>query len=112
LRVASPCTAFSRALPSPVAYILSLHDALPISLTGYHPADPFSLRDEINYFSALNQPLKGWKIAYSPNLDVYPVDGKVAEVVANAVQKFKEAGAEIEEVTLGLQRVQQEYSDR
>src|SRR5699024_4661228 len=44
------------------------------ALTGYHPADPFSLRDEIDYFSALNQPLKGWKIAYSPNLDVYPVD--------------------------------------
>ena len=81
------------------------------ALTGYHPADPFSLRDEIDYFSALNQPLKGWKIAYSPNLDVYPVDGKVAEVVANAVQKFKEAGAEIEEVTLGLQRDQMEYSD-
>lgn len=81
------------------------------ALTGYHPADPFSLRDEIDYFSALNQPLKGWKIAYSPNLDVYPVDGKVAEVVANAVQKFKEAGAEIEEVTLELQRDQMEYSD-
>src|SRR5699024_2392733 len=81
------------------------------ALTGYHPADPFSLRDEIDYFSALNQPLKAWKIAYSPNLDVYPVDGKVAEVVANAVQKFKEADAEIEEVTLGLQRDQMEYSD-
>lgn len=81
------------------------------ALSGYHPGDPFSLRDDIDYFSALNQPLKGWKIAYSPDLDVYPVDSKVAKSVKNAVQKFKEAGAEIEEVKLGLKRDQMEYSD-
>src|SRR5699024_12482429 len=44
-------------------------------------------------------------------IDVYSVDGKVAEVVAYAVQKFKEAGAEIEELKLVLQRDQMEYSD-
>jgi amidase/aspartyl-tRNA(Asn)/glutamyl-tRNA(Gln) amidotransferase subunit A len=51
------------------------------------------------------------RIAYSPNLDVFPVDPKVGDVVAKAVLAFEEAGAHVEEVTLGITRSQQELSD-
>ena len=81
------------------------------AITGYHPLDPFSLDEEIDYFSALNQPLKGWKIAYSPDLDVYPIEGEISETVAKAVRIFEEAGAIVEEVKVGFKREQMEYSD-
>jgi len=51
------------------------------------------------------------KIAYSPNLDVFPVDPKIAETVAKAVGAFAEAGAHVEEVKVGIRTPQRELSD-
>ena len=53
----------------------------------------------------------GMRIAYSPDLDVFPVDRRVAAVVADAARAFEEAGAHVEEVRLGITRDQRELSD-
>lgn len=42
---------------------------------------------------------------------MYPVDERVSRVVAEAVQAFRYAGAEVEEVQLGIQRHQREQSE-
>ncbi|HYF92383.1 MAG TPA: amidase [Symbiobacteriaceae bacterium] len=81
------------------------------ALAGYDPRDPFSLDEQIDFTAALRRSVKGWKIAYSPNLDVYPVDPRVAEVVARAVRVLEWAGATVEEVRLGIQYHQRELSD-
>ncbi|HWT93026.1 MAG TPA: amidase family protein [Solirubrobacteraceae bacterium] len=81
------------------------------ALGGYHPADPFSLRDEPDYLGALDRDISGMRIAYSPDLDVYPVDRRIAETVERAVAAFEEAGAHVEEVKLGITRDQRELSD-
>lgn len=80
-------------------------------ITGIDHRDPFSVSDKLDYLSALGQPLKGMKIAYSPNLDIYPVDPEVASVVNSAVRLFEKAGATVEVVTLGLNRTHKELSD-
>ena len=80
-------------------------------LAGYDPRDPLSLDEHVDFLGATQRSVQGWRIAYSPNLDVFPVDGRVADVVARAVRAFEEAGAQVEEVTVGLQRDQQELSD-
>ena len=51
------------------------------------------------------------RIAYSPDLDVFPIDPRIAGVVRTAVDAFKEAGAVVEEVKLGIKRDQRELSD-
>ena len=81
------------------------------ALGGYDPRDPFSLRDAPDYLGALDRDLAGVRIAYSPKLDVYPVDRRIAAVVERAVAAFEDAGAHIEEVSLGIQRDQRELSD-
>jgi amidase/aspartyl-tRNA(Asn)/glutamyl-tRNA(Gln) amidotransferase subunit A len=83
------------------------------ALAGYDARDPFSLEDgqKPDFTRAMGRSLEGWRIAYSPNLDVFPVDGRVAEAVADAVTAFEEAGAGVEEVELGIQRDQRELSD-
>jgi amidase len=81
------------------------------ALAGYHPRDPYTLDEQVDFSAATRRGIKGWKIAYSPNLDVFPVEPAVAEVVANAVRAFEEAGAEVEEVEVGITRPQQELSD-
>jgi amidase len=81
------------------------------ALSGYHPADPYSLDQATDFRAATRQSIRGWKIAYSPNLDVFPVDTRVAEVVGKAVRTFEQAGAHVEEIKVGIKRPQKELSD-
>lgn len=87
--------------------------ALALSvLAGYDPRDPFSLDEpSVDYTASTRRSIKGMRIAYSPDFDVFPIDGKVSDVVSKAVRAFEEAGAKVEEVKLGITRSQQELSD-
>ncbi|MFD4820543.1 amidase [Peribacillus butanolivorans] len=80
-------------------------------LSGYHPGDPFSLNETFDFQKSLGQSVKGWRIAYSPDFDVFPVDKRVRDVVTNAIKVFEEAGAHVEEVNLGINRSHKELSD-
>lgn len=80
-------------------------------LSGYHPDDPFALDEERDFTGALRRSISGMKIAYSSDFGVYPVDERVAEVVADAVQAFEEAGAHVEEIDLDIPYDQRELSD-
>ncbi len=71
-------------------------------LTGYDPRDPYSLRDSVDYVGALDRSIEGMRIAYSPDLDVFPIDPRVASTVLEAVKAYEECGAIVEEVKLGL----------
>jgi amidase/aspartyl-tRNA(Asn)/glutamyl-tRNA(Gln) amidotransferase subunit A len=81
------------------------------ALAGYDPRAPYSLDEKVDFAAALRGSVRGRRIAYSPNFDVYPVDRRVAEVVERAVRAFEEAGAHVEEVKLGIKRDQRELSD-
>ena len=47
------------------------------------------------------QSLKGWKIAYSPDLGFFEVAPEVAKTVRASLDAFRDMGAEIEEIDLG-----------
>ncbi|MDQ3943186.1 MAG: amidase family protein, partial [Actinomycetota bacterium] len=80
-------------------------------MAGPHPRDPFSLPyDGTDYLAAIHRPIGGLRIAYSPNFDVFPVEEGVKAIVGSAARAFEEAGARVEEVSLGLKRSQQELS--
>ena len=70
------------------------------ALTGHDPRDPFSLGEPVDHLGALGRSLDGVRIAYSPDFGMYPVDAKVAAVVAEAVTAFREAGATVDEIDL------------
>jgi amidase len=81
------------------------------ALAGYDARDPFSLDTGERFTPAVRRSISGWRIAYSPDFDVFPVDRRVADVVASAVRAFEQAGAEVEQVRLGIERDQRELSD-
>jgi amidase/aspartyl-tRNA(Asn)/glutamyl-tRNA(Gln) amidotransferase subunit A len=81
------------------------------SLAGYDSRDPFALDEQPVLTSALRRSISGWRVAYSPDFDVFPVTSEVAAIVADAVRAFEEAGARVEEVKLGIARDQRELSD-
>jgi amidase/aspartyl-tRNA(Asn)/glutamyl-tRNA(Gln) amidotransferase subunit A len=80
-------------------------------LAGRDPRDPFSIEDRPDFPAATSRDIRGWKIGFSADLDVYPVDRRVRAVVEQAVRAFEEAGAVVEPVKLGIQRDQRELSD-
>jgi amidase len=81
------------------------------ALAGYDARDPFALDEPTALAAATRRPVAGWRIAYSPDFDVFPVDPAVAAVVADAVLAFEEAGARVDRVRLGIGHDQRELSD-
>jgi len=81
-------------------------------MAGPHPRDPFSLPDDgSNYLAATRRSIRGMRIAYSPNFDIFPVEEEVLSVVGEAVKAFEEAGALVEKASVGLKQDQRELSD-
>jgi amidase len=81
------------------------------AISGYDPRDPFALDERADLPAAVRRSISGWRIAYSPDFDVFPVAPEVADVVADAVRAFETAGARVEQVRLGIEHDQRELSD-
>lgn len=86
--------------------------ALMMSVMGRHePRDPLSLPDQgIDYLAATRRPVRGLKVAYSPDLGIFPVDARVARVVRDALPAFGEMGMAVDEVDVRIEATQQELS--
>jgi amidase len=81
------------------------------ALAGPLPGDPFCALDTPDFTSALEQGVEGWKIAYSPDLGVYPVQPVIAAMVEEAVRALEDAGADVVEVEIDIDLDQRELSD-
>lgn len=69
-------------------------------LAGPDPSDPTSLPDDgIDYMAELNNDIRGWRVAYSPDLGYAQVDSEVASICRTAVGAFEELGAQVTEAT-------------
>lgn len=69
-------------------------------LSGPHPADPSSVPVEIDFRAAVDRPIDDYRVAYSPDLDVFPVTEAVRGVVEDAVAALDAAGATVEEISV------------
>jgi aspartyl-tRNA(Asn)/glutamyl-tRNA(Gln) amidotransferase subunit A len=68
--------------------------------SGEDPRDPLSLPDPLgSYLEALDGDVAGWRIAYSPDLGFGDVDPEIAQIVARAVARLADAGADVVEAT-------------
>jgi len=72
-------------------------------MAGSHDGDPFSLPDHpLGFLDATERGIEGLRIAYSPKLDVFPIDPAIAAVVRDAVDGFHDAGAQVDEIEIGM----------
>jgi amidase len=72
------------------------------ALEGFDSRDPFVSRGPKVDRKTITGEVKGLRIAFSPNLDSYPVEEEIAHAVKRAVRVFEAAGAIVEEVRLGF----------
>ncbi|MBZ0129472.1 MAG: amidase [Rhodobacteraceae bacterium] len=80
----------------------SVRDAIRLQnvMCGPHPTDIVSLRPKLVLPSEY-EPIKGWKIAYSPDLGGFEIDPEVRRNTEAALQVFRDLGATVEEVDIG-----------
>jgi aspartyl-tRNA(Asn)/glutamyl-tRNA(Gln) amidotransferase subunit A len=62
------------------------------------PRDPYWLPSAGNFLDGIESGVRGWKIAFSPDLGYAKVDPEIAASVAAAARKFEELGAHVEQV--------------
>ena len=80
------------------------------ALAGHDRRDPFSIETSEDFTAALNGSIVGWRIAFSPDFDIFPVEPEIAAAVEEAVQVFEAAGAQIERVRFKLRHSHEELS--
>ena len=71
-------------------------------LDGYDPRDPHSLDEKVDYVGADARSIARHADRLQPGSRRFPVDPRIAAVVAKAVRAFEEAGAHVEEVKVGI----------
>lgn len=68
--------------------------------SGVHAEDIGSLRDTVHIPDEL-PPIRGWKIAYSIDLDYFQVDDEVRSNTLETLAALRQAGCQVDEVKLG-----------
>lgn len=72
-------------------------------LAGQDDRDPFSVpRGDDDFLAAIGQPIDALSVAYSPNLDLQPVEPAISEIVDDAVADLAAAGMTVDYVNLSL----------
>lgn len=93
--------------PGPITRTVTDTALLMNVMGGPSPVDMFSLLDTPHSYTAgLSGRLRGVKVAYSPDLDLFPVDPAVAATVPAGLAALRAAGATVTTVRLGLDQIQ------
>ena len=73
-------------------------------MAGYDPRDPSSLREATpDFLAAVNQDIRGLRVAWSPDYGFANVDQEVNEVTQKAAKAFEDLGCHIETIDLRLE---------
>ncbi|WP_254537176.1 amidase [Halomarina litorea] len=67
-------------------------------MAGLHPEDPHSVPVDTDYAAAVDRPVDDLRVAYSPDMGVFPVEPEVREVCDEAVRALERSGATVEAV--------------
>ena len=80
----------------------------------YDPRDPNSYERQLplDFVKEMEKPIHNLKIAFTTNFDIFEVEPEVAEKVREAAMKFKEYGAQVDEVHFNFKHTAKELSEQ
>ena len=80
-------------------------------LAHYDPKDPFSIPHPPRDFTELmKKDIKDWKIAFTPDFDIFAVDPEIEQIVTKAAYRFEEAGAKVDRVHFNFKHTQDDFA--
>lgn len=72
-------------------------------IAGYDARDPFSVAEDVpDFLAACDAPIKGMRLAWSPDLGYAKPDAEIVRITEAAVKKFEALGCEIIELKGGI----------
>lgn len=72
-------------------------------MAGPDPRDPFSLpNDRSDFLGAIERDVSDFRIGYSPDFDLFPVEPDVEKTVRNAVDALETTGATVETIDIAI----------
>lgn len=78
-----------------------------------NPRDPFNHHDIMDYMNFITtHDIKGMKIAFTKDFDLFEVDDEVARAVEKTAMRFKEAGATVEEVHFNFKHTANQLAEQ
>lgn len=78
----------------------------------YNPRDPLSLdHGKRDFTELMKKTIRNWKIAFTTDFDIFPVDSEVASIVKESARKLEAAGASIEPVHFSFRHTQNEFAE-
>ena len=78
----------------------------------YNPRDPLSLdHGKRDFTELMKKPIRDWKIAFTTDFDIFPVEKEVEEIVTKAAKKLELAGAHIVPVHFSFPHTFNEYAE-
>lgn len=80
-------------------------------MTGPHPSDPSSCPVDIDYQDAIDRPVEGLRVAYSPDLGLFDVGDEVGDLTGETVGVLQDAGASVEQVSIEHDLDREELAD-
>ena len=80
------------------------------ALAGPDRFDPYTVSDTVDWIGAIQKPVGGLKIGFTPNLG-FPVNPEIAEQVSRSVRAFEAAGMIVEEIDITLPASHRELTD-
>ncbi|WP_209125269.1 amidase [Alkalihalobacillus sp. BA299] len=105
-RVPDVLGAFSSHSPffhnGPIARTVTDAALLYNVISGPHLSDPFSMPESGGIRTAINDSIRGLRVAYSPNLGYFEVNPEVGEVCRRAANIFRDLGCQVDEVDPGF----------
>lgn len=90
------------AHPGPITWTVEDAALLMDVICESDPRDATLPANSVDFVSALVGGVKGWRVAYSPDLSYVRVDPEIAAAVAEAAQAFADLGAQVDEVHPGF----------
>ena len=82
------------------------------AMAKFDPFDPLSVDlSGQDFCAALEKSVKDWKIAYTPDFGMFPVDAEVEQIVEKAALRFEDAGAHVEKVDFKFAHSAFEYAE-
>lgn len=80
-------------------------------LAKYDPRDPNSVPQNVDYLKEMKKDISNFKIAYTFDFDLFPVEEAVIEKMKESINKVKSLGIEVEEVHFNFKHTLKEMSD-
>ena len=78
----------------------------------YNPRDPLSLNHgKRDFLELMKKPIRNWKIGFTTDFDIFPVDPEIAEIVRAAAWKLEAAGAIVEPVHFRFRHTQNDFAE-